>query len=64
MTNKKLTFAQVIEKFDDFEEKFANNPGDKSLPEFFEIYGAYAFQNDFVEYKSDRKPIFQRRPDV
>ena len=35
MTNKKLTFAQVIEKFDDFEEKFAKNPGDKSLPEFF-----------------------------
>lgn len=39
MSNKKLTFPQVIRKFDNFERKFANNPGDKSLLEFFEVFG-------------------------
>lgn len=48
MTNKKLTFAQVIEKFDDFEEKFAKNPGDKSLPEFFEIFGKLINDGNFT----------------
>ncbi|MEM6338805.1 MAG: hypothetical protein AAF673_02630 [Pseudomonadota bacterium] len=39
MSNKKLTFPQVIQKFDSFEKKFAKNPGDKSLFEFFEVFG-------------------------
>lgn len=39
MSNKKFTFAQIIEKIDSFEKKFAKNPGDKSLLEFFEVFG-------------------------
>ncbi len=38
MSNKKLTFSEVIRKFDSFERKFASNPGDKSLLEFFEVF--------------------------
>ena len=39
MSNKKLTFSEVIKKFDSFERKFTSNPGDKSLLEFFEVFG-------------------------
>lgn len=39
MSDKKFTFAQVIKKIDSFEKKFAKNPGDKSLLEFFEVFG-------------------------
>lgn len=39
MNNKKLSWKQVLQKFDEFEEKFSTNPSDNSLPEFFETFG-------------------------
>jgi hypothetical protein len=39
MSDKKLTWNQVIKKFDEFEQKFATEPGDKSLPQFFKTFG-------------------------
>ena len=39
MSNKKLSFSQVIKKFNNLEKKFANYPGNKSLLKFFEVFG-------------------------
>jgi hypothetical protein len=39
MSIKKLTWSQVMQKFDEFEQKFATEPRDESLPQFFETFG-------------------------
>lgn len=36
--DQKFTFAQLIKEIDIFEEKFVENPADKSLLEFFESF--------------------------
>ena len=48
MTSKKLTWQQVIEKFDEFEKKFKTNPSDSSLPEFFEAFGEILNKNTYT----------------
>ena len=63
MTNKKLTWEQVIKKFDAFEQNFKTNPSDNALPKFFETFGAILNENIYTteELKEFRNRMLNLR---
>ncbi len=63
MNSKKLTWEQVIKKFDEFEQKFKTNPADSALPEFFETFGEIISENVYTteELKEIRNKMLNLR---
>lgn len=59
MSNKKLTFSQVIKKIDNFEKKFANNAGYRSLLEFFEVFGKIINEGGYTYPNNCRRFVIE-----
>jgi len=44
---KKISWEEIMTQFDDFEEKFAKDSSDASLPEFFKNFGESVANSNF-----------------